>query len=236
MAGAAMDLRINSGAYFATVRFGIRHEGCWTELTGENTVKVHTLISKPFKEKNCILGVIEVKSMTLDAVKRFLHSFKRSKKIMEILEITPVNYQRKLFKVAFREVYDGMVSSLLYEHSSIYQNDLISGDVEHITAVIPKSEVNRLYSDLSSLGTLSYYRLSNADAGGQAPVVLDLTDAERDALVMAFRLGYYVIPRTFHLEDMCAMLNLSKSTLQEYLRRAENKILAKWMYENSVEA
>jgi predicted DNA binding protein len=221
--------------YFASVRFSMKHEGCWTELTGNSNVKVHTLISRPFREKKFILGVIEVKSSTIDSFKKFIVSLRKSVKVIEILDIVPIDIQRRLFRVSFKEVYNDMVSSVLYEHSSIYQNDLIFGDHENITAVLPRSEISQLSRDLKNLGSLEYFKVLPSDIKCQLPITFDLSESEKKSLAVAIELGYYVIPRKSHLEDVCGLLNISKSTLQENLRKAENKILSSWARENLLE-
>ncbi|ELZ27505.1 hth DNA binding domain protein [Halosimplex carlsbadense 2-9-1] len=52
-----------------------------------------------------------------------------------------------------------------------------------------------------------------------------LTDAQREAIGTAHRLGYFEIPRTATLEDVAAELGISASSLSERLRRAQTHLV-----------
>lgn len=52
-----------------------------------------------------------------------------------------------------------------------------------------------------------------------------LTAKQRQALVAAYGLGYYEVPRRISSEDMARLLKINKSTLAEHLRKAERKIV-----------
>ncbi|QPV61534.1 helix-turn-helix domain-containing protein [Halosimplex litoreum] len=52
-----------------------------------------------------------------------------------------------------------------------------------------------------------------------------LTDAQREAVRTAHRLGYFEIPRTATLDDVAAELDISASSLSERLRRAQTHLV-----------
>ncbi|MFQ5985829.1 MAG: helix-turn-helix domain-containing protein [Thermoplasmata archaeon] len=54
----------------------------------------------------------------------------------------------------------------------------------------------------------------------------DLTGKQIDAVVKAHRHGYYVSPRQTKTENIAAGLGVSRSTFEEHLRKAENRIIA----------
>ncbi|WP_232688273.1 helix-turn-helix domain-containing protein [Halobacterium zhouii] len=56
-------------------------------------------------------------------------------------------------------------------------------------------------------------------------VVPSLTARQRDVLRAAHRAGYYRIPRETTTEELAETFGLDRRTVEEHLRRAENKIL-----------
>ena len=53
----------------------------------------------------------------------------------------------------------------------------------------------------------------------------DLTDKQKDALLKAHRQGYYVSPRKVGTEDIARASGGSRSTYEEHLRKAENRVM-----------
>lgn len=56
-------------------------------------------------------------------------------------------------------------------------------------------------------------------------VVPDLTDRQRTALLAAYELGYYEIPRETTTEDIAAAVGVERRTAEDHLRRAERKLV-----------
>lgn len=53
-----------------------------------------------------------------------------------------------------------------------------------------------------------------------------LTEKQRRALLAAYGLGYYDVPRRISSEELGRRLNVDKSTLVEHLRKAEKRLLS----------
>lgn len=53
----------------------------------------------------------------------------------------------------------------------------------------------------------------------------ELTDKQKTALELAIKHGYYKYPRKIKLEKLAKLMNLSYSTYQAHLRKAEQKLL-----------
>ena len=56
-----------------------------------------------------------------------------------------------------------------------------------------------------------------------------LTEKQEDALVMAYKLGYYSVPRKISIDELASNLNCSKSTLSVILREAERKLVFNYL-------
>lgn len=56
-----------------------------------------------------------------------------------------------------------------------------------------------------------------------------LTDRQREVLETAFRAGYFEVPREANLEDVAVRLGVDKSTVSGVLRRAQGKVLGRFL-------
>jgi len=53
----------------------------------------------------------------------------------------------------------------------------------------------------------------------------ELTEKQQDALLDAHRYGYYNSPRKVGTEDVAKAAGVSRSTYEEHLRKAENRVM-----------
>jgi predicted DNA binding protein len=54
----------------------------------------------------------------------------------------------------------------------------------------------------------------------------DLTEKQMDALLTAYSSGYYSLPRKANVQDIAHKKRVSRTTYQEHLKKAENKLVA----------
>jgi len=54
----------------------------------------------------------------------------------------------------------------------------------------------------------------------------DLTEKQMDALLTAYRLGYYKLPRKADVQTIASKKRVPRTTFQEHLKKAENKLIA----------
>jgi hypothetical protein len=59
----------------------------------------------------------------------------------------------------------------------------------------------------------------------EEPLLSKLSMKQRQALLTAFALGYYDVPRKISSEELSHHLNADKSTIVEHLRKAEKKLI-----------
>jgi predicted DNA binding protein len=97
-------------------------------------------------------------------------------------------------------------------------------DSEHLTA---------FYRDLTAefSVTVEAKREVESVAADRPLLTLDsafpeLSPRQREALLAAVEMGYYRIPRDVTTADVAAELGIERRTLEEHLRRAENKLVA----------
>jgi predicted DNA binding protein len=66
--------------------------------------------------------------------------------------------------------------------------------------------------------------LTRLGAKSETPISL-LTTKQRQAVLVAYGLGYYDVPRRISSEEMARLLKIDKSTLAEHLRKAEKRMI-----------
>ena len=227
-----MKISAGNDSRYILVQFKIKHEGCWSNSLAETGSIAHTIIIKPFKDRNYVFGAIEVQSEVLKGFRLFYNGFRHSGSIREVMQLDAVDSRRKLYRIIFREKYEDMVSTVMYEHSSLFQSDFIDGTGEEIVAILPQDDIHDARKELENLGELSYFKVRDVNIDDFVGTNLDLTPQERHALHWAHSSGYYEVPRQVHLEDVAARVGLSKSALAEALRKAESKVITKWESEH----
>lgn len=83
--------------------------------------------------------------------------------------------------------------------------------------------VKRAMERLPPAVACSVDRLGGAESDGL--LVAALTDRQREVIETAFGLGYYEIPRKTTHADIASTLDLSGSTVDEHLRKAEARLM-----------
>jgi predicted DNA binding protein len=61
---------------------------------------------------------------------------------------------------------------------------------------------------------------------GRDGLVFDLTDQQREALVLAVREGYYEVPRGTTLDELATEMGISEQAASERIRRAADRVLS----------
>lgn len=81
---------------------------------------------------------------------------------------------------------------------------------------------------------MQYRVVSLTDADFAEDSLLNrLTDKQRKILVLAYRLGYFDVPKKLNSDELASRLNLTGSTVVEHLSKAERRILAGILEEQS---
>jgi predicted DNA binding protein len=82
----------------------------------------------------------------------------------------------------------------------------------------------RAYDAIEELGYSPDCRSITTSDGGRTDRS-DLTDDQQDALVAAFKAGYYNVPRDATAKEVADILDISHQALSERLRRAQNQLV-----------
>ena len=120
-------------------------------------------------------------------------------------------------------------------HNCLYQPPTVHRQGwEHYTVVaFDEADVGALLHDLEAdrdVEVLSKTAMSKQQTphGMLAPIdklFADVTERQQAALRLALERGYYDQPRKTSLRDLAARTDVARSTYEEHLRKAENKLL-----------
>ena len=120
---------------------------------------------------------------------------------LEILNLMPIYYTRG------HEYY----RLIAFRHEALAELFDRLTDQEFHVEVLEKTPFNGMVSD--SLITLS-------------SLVGSLTDKQVDAIVAAYNSGYYQTPRRVNVQTIADRARVPRTTLQEHLNKAENKLIS----------
>ncbi len=94
-----------------------------------------------------------------------------------------------------------------------------------------EDDIKKLFSELSMTGEVDLLSKKKLHSGAIPSTVWTesffsgLTEKQMDAVVKAFDYGYYSSPRGITTDSIATSLGVSRSTYEEHLRKAENRIM-----------
>ncbi|MFB6164325.1 MAG: helix-turn-helix domain-containing protein [Haloarculaceae archaeon] len=106
-----------------------------------------------------------------------------------------------------------------WEHYTV-----IAFDERDVRALLADLEADRDV-DVRSKTALSEQRIAHSMLAPVDQLFADVTDRQLAALRLALECGYYEQPRQTSLRELAALTDVARSTYEEHLRKAENKLL-----------
>ncbi|ARM76995.1 bacterio-opsin activator [Acidianus manzaensis] len=214
--------------------FRIKHEGCWSELTSNNKFEAITLIARPNKDKRFILAYDEVKLNNYN-LKNFIRDLKGNNRVKEIFKIRIINNKRNIYRLLLKEDYENMVRGILDKYTLFDIKDLILNGEERIVLVLPSSEIIELKKDFENIGKLIKftYKYINIDEllTDSLLTIFNLTKREHESFKLAYKSGFYDLPKNITLEELASYMKISKPTMEDYIRKAERKIFKSFYHQ-----
>ncbi|WP_076430738.1 helix-turn-helix domain-containing protein [Haladaptatus litoreus] len=126
------------------------------------------------------------------------------------------------------------IESFLARHSCLLVPPLRYADGEKWCRILALDSANLtgLYRDLvDEFSVTVESKREIAAVPGDRPLltpetaISDLSPRQQEALVTAHEMGYYRIPRETTTAEIAAEMDIDRRTLEEHLRRAENKLV-----------
>jgi predicted DNA binding protein len=124
----------------------------------------------------------------------------------------------------------GAYSAIYRNHGTLRRSNTVSGrQREYNILVFRRDDLKRIIEDLEEFGTVTLGKLEEFRAPSNSP----LTPRQRDVVMTALAEGYYDWPRAVTNEELADMLDISRATLLEHLRKAERKLLRSALFDES---
>ncbi|RKD88621.1 helix-turn-helix domain-containing protein [Halopiger aswanensis] len=131
---------------------------------------------------------------------------------------------------------EGSILERFEEHDCLYQPPTIHRQGwEHYTVIaFDESDVRDLFQDLEAdrdiellaKTAIAEQRIPHSMLAPVDQLFDDLTDRQLAALQLALENGYYEQPRQTSLRELASRTSVARSTYEEHLRKAENKLMA----------
>lgn len=97
---------------------------------------------------------------------------------------------------------------------------------KHLYSVIgDQKNISKFIEQFKKYGKILNITLKNA-VYQKHDILSVLTDKQREILIAAQKYGYYDYPKKISSEQLSKMVNISRATLVQHLRKAEGRILA----------
>jgi predicted DNA binding protein len=117
----------------------------------------------------------------------------------------------------------GAYSAIYKNHGTLRRSNTVSGrQREYNVLVFQRADLKNILEDLEEFGTVTLGRLEEFRANSDSL----LTTRQHEVASEALARGYYDWPRKITNEELAEELEISRATLHEHLRKAEQALLS----------
>lgn len=126
----------------------------------------------------------------------------------------------------------GAYSAIYQNHGTLRRSNTVSGrHREYNVLVFRREDLKAIIDDLEQFGTVTLGKLEEFTETSESP----LTDRQQDVVTEALDRGYYDWPRQINNETLADELDISRATLHEHLRKAEQRLVSMGLANESSE-
>ena len=164
--------------------------------------------------------------------KKQLEILKDASRLGEVKEIVSNEMMIHLVVKTFPSIMDGYIEHTIDSLGLVRILPVMIDNgwgTYHVIA-INHNDVKSVVNQLKAKGYLTRIIRKNMFDGSIAEIqmgtfISQLTKKQVDALLTAYYYGYYELPRKSSVQTIAASRNIPRSTFQEHLKKAENKIV-----------
>jgi predicted DNA binding protein len=128
------------------------------------------------------------------------------------------------FQQLYNEEYFKKIRNLL-EMDIIFDLPFILTEKELVMAFSVNNEILKEFLDtISILGDIKNISFQPA-AFSDSAILSCLTERQKEVITVAKKSGYYDVPRKVNAEELSKKLGVSRATITEHLRKAEQRII-----------
>jgi predicted DNA binding protein len=177
-------------------------------------------------------GINETLDGKEESLIKYIDEFKKSPNVVDvkITYKTPVSYwTRVVHQLEEPSIYETVLENNCMSLLPI----VIEKGLQSHTVLSPnKDDLKVLLDELKSKYSIVHLKQLTTTPFN-IPFDL-LTPKQADALKIAYSSGYYEIPRRENVTNLSTNLGIARVTFQERLRRAENRIIKKYILDNEI--
>ncbi len=172
------------------------------------------------------LGFYEALDNKQDSIDKYVQFMRKSPQIEDI-KVTHRSEKRLWTRVVHKLDYPSIHDTILESGSMTILPIIIENGVQYHTILSPTPQAFReLLEKLQTrFSTIQLRALSSKPT----ETIQDLlTDKQYEAIELAFKKGYYEVPRKCTLEELSSVLGIKRVAMQERIRRAELRIMREY--------
>ncbi len=174
-------------------------------------------------------GITEPLEQGEQALQAYVDGLRESTSVVEV-DVTYRSSHAFWTRVVHRLNRDSIYETVLRNGCMTRLPIVIQSGVQYHTVLAPsRSQLGQLLQELRKRFTR--VEISRVRERPTDPYEAILTEKQREALVLAYKSGYYEMPRRVKLADLGQKLGIKRVAMQERLRRAELRILAEFTEE-----
>lgn len=214
------------------------HDGCWSQITN-NTIggmvyDVNLTMNPSTHSSN---ASVYIRSQNQGDFREFRNAIRANQSIRKINNITNIYNRRgnSLNFLNFTGVYGRTIATILYEEGSPYYRYSFENGKEHWTFIAySNSHLSEIMERISDLSSIKRKIISSPDPSNidhflnvrlLQMIKSHLTAPQYNVLSLAYRKGFFDSPHGTTTVEMSEMLDLSPSTINQYLKKSEKKIM-----------
>jgi len=173
--------------------------------------------------------VLVVKSRTKQGYRRLVKTIEKHPEVLSISFAYPVSrYPPYCYIVSTVEKNNSSVCLILDENEAVPLSLSYFEGLEHWKFVCKSAFIDKILTsmeDICEIGRLRIKDLSFDDINGGMTHPNNLSRMESASLSAAKKMGYFAWPHQVSLNDIASTLFISKSALNEYLRKGIRKLV-----------
>jgi len=176
-------------------------------------------------------GILEPLEGAEPSIQMYVEHLRESSSIVSV-DVTyrsPKTYwTRVVHKMNGLSIHD----TILQEGCMSFLPIIVERGFQIHTVLAPSREIlsNLLHALRKQFTRVKIRRIKTTPTGLSQEI---LTEKQKEAISLAFKLGYYSIPRKYKIEDLAVKLKIRRVAMQERLRRAELRIFTSY-FEGSI--
>lgn len=174
-------------------------------------------------------GITEPLEQGEHALQAYVKELRDSPSVVEV-DVTYRSPQAYWTRVVHRLDRDSIYETVLRNSCMTRLPIVIERGAQHHTVLAPsRNLLSQLLHELRNRFTK--VQVTRVRERPTSPYQAILTEKQQEALVLAYKSGYYEMPRKAKLDDLGRKLGIRRVAMQERLRRAELRILTEFTEE-----